>query len=604
MSMGTRWRATSWSWPGGRNGLHGTSWPRSGGSDTVPAPLRHRPVSILAPLVVAATMVALTLAVAAATSPASASADGWAGAGTVQAKGGPYLTDAQGRDLELHGVNLVAKCGGGAVDTTAAGSPCVGGEWGPQLAYVLSPDATDPGRRFTAADARTLAQLGFNVVRLGIIWEGLEPGPRNVGIDNPHYCSGHAPGTPFPTLARGLNPYNPGIVRAYLERTDRIVNLLAHAGLRVIVDMHSDVYGSAFYNTKGSSPWNGEGAPLWATCTGGATFHPSPGWGNFYTLRPVQVAMHHFFANDVRADLQGQYARVWSAVASHFRGNPAVLGYEIYNEPNDYLVKSFDPELQCDYGGTVNEPKSCAVNHPQALPHGLIGAIQAADPTHVVFYEPSGNTNFGAPETIGISEPLRFPRLALAFHAYGNVSAELSLVAAERAKTHTDQPGGPPWILDEFGANNHDAASAKTVDHADTDNLSWAYWSAMQLHDPTGGQAYEGLLDQTTRQPYPNQGRAMSVPYAWATAGRPGAQSFYRPAQTYRYRYAPDPKVHAVTEIEIPPYTYPLGYTVAVTGARVTSKPNAALLTLSAEKSAKSVSVTVRSLTATPFPTY
>ncbi len=35
--------------------------------------------------------------------------------------------------------------------------------------------------------------------------------------------------------------------------------LLAHAGLRVIVDMHSDAYGSAFFNTKGTTPWNGEG---------------------------------------------------------------------------------------------------------------------------------------------------------------------------------------------------------------------------------------------------------------------------------------------------------------------------------------------------------
>jgi endoglycosylceramidase len=142
------------------------------------------------------------------------------------------------------------------------------------------------------------------------------------------------------------------------------------------------------------------------------------------------------------------------------------------------------------------------------------------------------------------------------------------------------------------------------VNHAEADNLSWAYWAAMQLHDPTGGQAYEGLLDQTTRQPYPNQGRAMSVPYAWATAGTPGAQSYYRQAQTYRYRYKVDPKVHAPTEIEIPPYTYPLGYSVQVSGARVTSQPGAALLLLSTDRRAKTVSVTVRSLSSTPFPTY
>ena len=534
----------------------------------------------------------------------SALADGWAGAGTVRAPGGPYLTDALGRTLQLHGANLVAKCGGGAVDTTAPGTPCVGPEWGPQPAYVLSPDAADPGRRFTAGDAATLARLGFNVVRLGVIWEGLEPGPRDVGINNPYYCAAHRPGTPFPKLARGIDPYDAGVVHAYLARTDRIVDLLAHAGIRVIVDMHSDAYGSAFFNPNGPAPWNGEGAPLWATCPGAAPFTPSPGWGNFYTVRPIQVAMHHFFANDVRADLQGQYARVWQAVASHYRGNPDVVGYEVFNEPNDYLVKRFDPELQCDYGGPLNEPRSCAVNHPDALPHGLIGAIQSADPTHVVFYEPNGSADFGLAETIGIAEPLRFPRLALAFHTYGDIPKQLAQTAAERAATHTAQPGGPAWILDEFGASNNNALSAQTVDNAGADNLSWAFWAAMQLHDPTGGQAYEGLLDQTTRRPYPNQGHAMSVPYAWATAGTPGAQWFYRPTQTYRYRYAVNPRIQAPTEIEIPPYTYPLGYTAQVTGARITSATSAALLTLSADRGARTVSLTVRSLTPFPFPRY
>ena len=546
----------------------------------------------------------LTLIAALALTTTAAGADGWANAGMVQANGGPYLTDAQGRVLELHGVNLVGKCGGGSVDLPEPGTPCVGPAVGPRLAYVLSPDADDPGRRFTAADAHTLVRLGFNVVRLGIIWEGLEPGPANAQINDAHFCAPHKAGTPFPKLAPGVDPYNPATVRTYLANTDRILHLLTGAGLRVIVDMHSDAYGSAFFNAQGTTPWNGEGAPLWATCTDDAAFVPGPDWGHFYLNHTIQIAIHHFFANDVRGDLQGQYARVWQAVARHYRGNRGVLGYEVYNEPNDYLVKHVDPELQCDYGGPVNEPKSCAVNHTAALPRGLIGAIQSADPTHVVFYEPSGDTNFGAPTTIGLSEPLRFPRLALAFHAYGDVPKELALVARERAHTRTNQPGGPPWILDEFGANNDDAFSGQTVSEAEGLNLSWAFWAAIQLNDPTGGQAYEGLLDQTTRQPYPNQARATSVPYAWATAGTPGAQSFSRADQTYRYRYTRDPKIHAPTEIEIPAYTYPLGYSVTVTGARVTSRANAALLTLSADPHATAVSVTVRSLSSTPFPAH
>lgn len=536
---------------------------------------------------------ATLLASAAAPALARAADRGWSGTGVVQAPGGPYLRDTAGRRLQLHGANLVAKCGGGAIPSTALGSPCIGPPWGPHLAYVLSPSAADPGRRFTAADARTLAQLGFNVVRLGIIWEGLEPGSPHSTPNDPRYCGPHRAGRPFPSLGRA-NPYDPATVRRYLRRTDTIVRLLAAAGIRVIVDMHSDVYGSAFSNAAGATPWNGEGAPPWATCTGRARFVAPPGWGSGYASPAVQTAIHHFFANDVRADLQGQYARVWQAVAGHFRGNRNVIGYEVYNEPNDFLVHNFDRELQCDYGGPLHEPRSCAAAGVQALPTGLIGAIQFADPTHVVLFEPSGSTDYGTPETLGISEPLRFPRLALAFHVYGPVAAQLRQTVAERAATRTEQRGGPAWIMDEFGASNDAGLAGHVAAAADRVNLSWVYWSAMQLHDPTGGDFAEGLVDPATRRPIPSFTEALDGPYPWATAGTPGAQSYDSATRTFRYRYTVDPAVHAPTEIELPPDAYPFGYTVSVTGARVASAANASLLGLRARPHATRVTVTVR----------
>ncbi|HET8979671.1 MAG TPA: cellulase family glycosylhydrolase [Solirubrobacteraceae bacterium] len=531
---------------------------------------------------------------------ASAASGGWARMGAVQARGGPYLTDSLGRRLELHGVNVVDKCGGGAVDLAAAGTPCVGPALGSGLAYVLSPQATDPARRFTSADAQTLARLGFNVVRLGIIWEGLEPGPPGVGPNDPRYCAPHRRGTRFPRLG-AADPYDAATVRAYLARTDVIVGLLARAGLRVILDMHSDVWGSAFSDALGTTPWSGEGAPLWATCTGREAFRAPPGWGTAYSSPAVQTAIHHFFANDVRGDLEAQYARVWQAVARHYRGNPAVIGYEVYNEPNDFRVRDFDAELQCDYGGPVREPRSCAAaGRPAALPEGLIGAIEAADRTHVVLFEPSGATDYGTPETIGITEPLRFPRLALAFHVYGAVPAQLRQTQAERHRTRTDQPGGPPWIMDEFGASDNPPLVRSVSGAADTMNLSWTYWSAMQFDDPTAGDAAEGLLDQATRQPIPAMARALAVPYPWATAGVPGAQSFDPATRTFRYRYRPDRALRVATDLELPPYTYPTGYTVQVTGAWVLSRRNAALLELRALPHAARVSVTVRARPGAP----
>ena len=331
----------------------------------------------------------------------------------------------------IHGVDLVAKCGGGARPTKASGTPCVGPAQGPRLAYVLSPTSADPARRFTAADALTLARLGFNTVRLGIIWEGLEPGPRGVGANDPRYCSPHRRGTPFPSLGRA-NPYDPATVRTYLARTDTIVALLAEAGIRVVIDMHQDVWGSVFSYASGATPWNGEGAPAWATCTGRGPIRLPSSWGDAYGVPAVQRAIHHFWANDVRADLQGQFARVWQAVARHYRSDPNVIGYEVVNEPDDFRSKQFNSELQCDYAGPVRAPRSCAVSRADALRDGLIGEIQAADPDHVVLFEPSSATDFGVPESIGITEPLRFDRVALAFHVYGSPAAQLRQTSDER----------------------------------------------------------------------------------------------------------------------------------------------------------------------------
>ncbi|MEO9023633.1 MAG: cellulase family glycosylhydrolase [Solirubrobacteraceae bacterium] len=517
----------------------------------------------------------------------------WAPTGLVSAPGGPYLRDAQGRLLELHGVDLVAKCGGGAVPTGAPGSPCVGPNRGPHLAYVLSPLARDPGRRFTAADAATLARLGFNMVRLGVVWEGLEPGRRGVRPDDPRFCSPHARGTPFPRLGKA-DPYAPKTIRAYLARTDRIIGLLAAAGLRVLLDMHQDVYGSAFANPSSPMPWNGEGAPPWATCTGRAAFTAPARWGAAYGDPAVKTAIHHFFANDVRGDLQEQFARVWQAVARHYRHNANVIGYELYNEPLDFLNPDFNTELQCFYGGPVHEPRSCASSGAESPADGLIGAIRAVDLRHPIVYEPPSNSDYNRPQSIGVREPLPFRGLVLGFHAYSHQQAALmGLMSTQRAATRTLQPGGPPWLMDEFGASRHSASASATVDLADERNLSWSYWAALELHDPTGNPR-EALLRQGSRRPIGGKAAALAVAYPAATAGIPGPWSYDRATGTFIYDYRASGSLRAPTEIVLPRYAYPHGYRVSATGAAIVSSHGASVLELQPRRGVRFVTVTVR----------
>ena len=137
--------------------------------------------------------------------------------------------------------------------------------------------------------------------------------------------------------------------------------------------MHQDVYNELF---------DGEGAPNWAVCTGGASNTEAPGrWSQNYGTAAAGAAYRHFWTNDVVGDLQGEYDRVWAAVATYFRGDPWVLGYDPFNEPfSTSLVTSgdekFDGQLECFYTGAVDSSvppptahrRSCApqVSRPPA----------------------------------------------------------------------------------------------------------------------------------------------------------------------------------------------------------------------------------------------
>ena len=100
----------------------------------------------------------------------------------LDSPGGPYLYDSQGRVVLFHGVNVVYK------------HP-------PYIAYP------DPGKPWdlSARDARQIRDLGFDVVRLGIEWQGLEPGSG--GPNQPNICT---PGDARGARANSTRPWRSG----------------------------------------------------------------------------------------------------------------------------------------------------------------------------------------------------------------------------------------------------------------------------------------------------------------------------------------------------------------------------------------------------------
>lgn len=583
----------------------------------------------------AAATVAATLAPPATAPVTAIAAPHLAANGFVQAPGGPFMTDAAGRRLELRGFNLVAKCPADSKPSAQAGTPCI-----PRTSvadpvgdtnYYLSPASGDPDRRFTDGDAAQLAGLGFNLARLGVIWRGLEPGVADTNInkaDNPTYCAAHPAHTPFSPLAAAAEPFNQAALDAYLAHVDSEVDLLAAHGIRSLIDMHQDAWNEYFNNATGTTPWEGEGAPLWATCTAGliAGTNTAAGdgtWNSGYTHNVAMAnAYDHFWNNDVSADLQGQFLRVWRAVAQHYAANPWVIGYDAYNEPYDtYLTPTplLDARLQCFYGGATAAATACAVGNVANPSTGFLPTVYAVDGNHLGFYEEPITTDFGQPLFIGgpVLGKLPFDRLVISFHVYGLVGAFLGgatgtpgecstpdcavnedVTMAQfdlgRSLTSTNQPGGPAWLISEWGAE--DGATdlghvADLADHSPISGLpvSWTHWAALQNHDPTG-DPHERLLNSARALVQP-KGDVVVRAYPRAIAGEPtaGSQVYDPGTAALDFAFAPDHAITAPTEVVVPALRFGNGYRVTISGAAVTSPCGANPITLAADPEATAV---------------
>ncbi len=180
---------------------------------------------------------------------------------------GRTFRDAMNRELILNGINLIVK---------------------------------DPARGYTCAipesDFLKVKEWGFNVIRLGIIWDGLEPEP---GV------------------------YNEEMFRCIDER----IRMASEQGYYVMLDMHQDLYSVKY----------SDGAPEWATLTDKLPHQTGEVWSDAYLISPaVQTAFDHFWNNTPASDglgIQDHYADLWKKIAERYADEPAVIGYDIMNEP-------------------------------------------------------------------------------------------------------------------------------------------------------------------------------------------------------------------------------------------------------------------------------
>ncbi len=147
----------------------------------------------------------------------------------------------------------------------------------------------------TPTDARLMQAEGFDVVRLPISWSLLEPAPGRFSA-------------------------------GYLARIAATVRLCADHHLYVVLDMHTEDFGVAF---------GGSGAPAWISVSGVPDLHIpwlSAAWQR-HTSPAVNAALAYFW---LFPNWQQLYWRAWEQVVAQFRGDSAVAGYDLYNEPHPF----------------------------------------------------------------------------------------------------------------------------------------------------------------------------------------------------------------------------------------------------------------------------
>ncbi len=217
--------------------------------------------------------------------------------------------------------------------------------------------------KFQASHLDPLPGWGINTIRLLFNWESFEPVKGKYDV-------------------------------AYLEWYANLVREVGRRGLGVVVDLHQDAF------SRFAMDGCGDGFPRWAVV--GPLAQPDNGpacadWGDRQILSPQVKASYDAFYADANG-VRTRYVALWQRVAERFRREPAVIGYDLLNEPTR---GDWDSQLLPLYTDAAR-------------------AIRAVDPTKILFLEPvAGRVSLGPGMVISprMRKP-EFDNFAFAPHFY------------------------------------------------------------------------------------------------------------------------------------------------------------------------------------------
>ncbi len=346
-----------------------------------------------------------------------------------------------------------------------------------------------------------LKKWGVNCIRFVIIWDRLEPEP---GVYN----------------------------EEYLKEIDQRIQWAKENNVFVVLDMHQDLYGLKF----------GNGAPEWATLDEGKPNKKGAIWSDSYMLsEAIQTAFDNFWLNKPAPDgigVQDHFAALWKHVAKRYANNPAVIGFDLMNEPfpgtpavqSTMVVLSAYGRLHYKLTGEVlneqqlgtmwagEESRSKALellsnkenfhfvfsqlfelsqqfekDHLQKMYQKVATAIREVNTNHILFLEHSYYGNVGVASSIErttLADGSPDPMVAYAPHGYDLVTDTKAVASAsndrvayiyDQVKSKGEQLKMPVW-LGEWGAfyGNSESvipAAKNSIALIEKNLMGNAYWS-------------------------------------------------------------------------------------------------------------------------------
>ena len=189
---------------------------------------------------------------------------------------------------------------------------------------------------YKAEDFLFLKEHGFNLIRLGLIWDGAEPEPGKYD-------------------------------EKYFEKIDGMIELARKSDIPVFLDLHQDLFGVIFE----------DGAPSWATFTDNEQHIRTDLWSESYLISPaVQHAFDNFWKNQPASDgigIRTHYIELLKFITKRYAENPYVIGIDVMNEPFPGTPGAAVGEIMSRFlqGGDVsafNNPESVTAIISEILP--------------------------------------------------------------------------------------------------------------------------------------------------------------------------------------------------------------------------------------------